>query len=517
MRDDGFPVLVGVGQAMRNWQPGDGCAPSPMGMAHLAALAALKDANAHLIPMIDCVMSVRTMSDSLPAKPAPQGACGNPPRTLAALLGANPRRAIYGCAGGETPQALLAEACAMLHRKEARCVLIASGEAMAAHKIAARAGEELDWRASADGPFEDRGFGEIFVSGHEIRHGISLPVQAYALIEHALRARLGRTRSQHIEAMAQLFAPYSRIAAGNPFAQFRQVRSADFLASMSPENYPLADPYRRWLVAQDRVNQGAAVLLMRAGDARAAGVRPENVIYLHGQAEAVEKRMTLRPDLSRSPALEGALTLALDAADRRIEQIKYLDLYSCFACAVFLAAEALGLDWRARDTTITGGLPFFGGPGNAYALHAIAQMALRLRGDRAAFGLISANGGFLSKQAIGIYGASAPSDWQPVSSTGLQAALDAGPDLPALQDDGEARIESYTAAQRPDGGVFACIAARNGQGQRALAKARRGDSETVRALSTGADPIGRAVHIKREGDDTYFRFATAPKAGTIAP
>jgi acetyl-CoA C-acetyltransferase len=515
-----------------------------MGMAHLAALAALKDANAGLIPVIDCVMSVRTMSDSLPAKPAPQGACANPPRTLAALLGAKPRRAIYGCAGGETPQALLAEACGMLHRKEARCVLIASGEAMAAQKMAARAGMDLDWRASADGPFEDRGFGALFVSGQEIRHGISLPVQAYALIEHALRARLGRTRSQHVEAMAQLFAPFSRIAAGNPFAQFPQARTADFLASMSPENYPFADPYRKWLIAQDRVNQGAAVLLMRAGDARAAGLRQEHFIYLHGQSEAVEKRMILRPDLSRSPALVGAMRAALDSADLRIEDIAHFDIYSCFPCAVFLAIEAMGLahfgqkgsrdfvpenahdlidiasnpakpnldfaddatDWPTRAWTITGGLPFFGGPGNAYALHAIAEMAMRLRRDRGAFGLISANGGFLSKQAIGIYGANAPRDWQPVSSAGLQAALDAGPDMPALAGDGEALIESYTAAQRPDGGVFACVIARNGMGQRALAKARRGDAETVRALSTGADPIGRAVHIQREGDDTYFRL-----------
>lgn len=507
MRDDGFPVLVGVGQVTQDWQPKDGPAPSPMGMAHLAALAALKDANAALIPAIDCVMSVRTMGDSLPGKPAPQGACANPPRTLAALLGANPRRAIYGCAGGETPQALLAEACEMLHRKEARCVLIASGEAMATQRTAAHAGVELDWRATQDGPWEDRGFGEIFVSGQEIRHGISLPVQAYALIEHALRARLGRTRSQHVAAMAQLLAPFSQIAADNPFAQFRQVRSADFLASMSPENYPLADPYRKWLIAQDRVNQGAAVLLMRAGEARAAGIREENFLYLHGQSEASEKRMTLRPDLSTSPALAGAIRAALHSADLGIEDIAYFDIYSCFPCAVFLAIEAMGLDWPTRDWTITGGLPFFGGPGNAYALHAIAEMAMRLRRDRAAFGLISANGGFLSKQAIGIYGASAPKAWQPVSSVRLQAELDAGPDMLVMQGDGEALIESYTAAQRPDGGAFACVIARTRAGHRALAKARKGDAETVRALSAGTDPIGRAIQIEREGDDAYFRFA----------
>jgi acetyl-CoA C-acetyltransferase len=506
MAGDLLPVLVGVGQAMTQWQAGHDNPPSPIGMALAAAQAALRDAGAPLVGAIDCLMMVRTMRDSLPLKPAPQGACANPPRTLAALLGAAPRRAIYGCVGGDTPQALLAEACELLHRGEARCVLIASGEAVAAERAAARAGVELDWRASAQGEWEDRGFGEIIVDAHEIRHGIALPVQAYALIEHALRARLGRSRSQHIEAMAALFARYSQIAAANPFAQFPQERSADFLAAMSPENYPLADPYRKHLVAQDSVNQGAAVLLMTAGEARALGVPEGNFIYLHGHAQAVEKRMALRPDLSRSPALEGALRLALEAAGKRIEEIAHLDLYSCFACVVFLAAEAAGVDWRARDTSITGGLPFFGGPGNAYSLHAIAQMAQRLRDDRAAFGLICANGGFLSKQAVGIYGARAPAQWQPISSAALQADLNAGPQLKAMATDGMAVIETYTAASRPDGGVFACITARAADGARALAKARSADHETVRALAAGPDPIGRAVFITREGDNSYFRF-----------
>lgn len=135
-----MPVLVGVGQAMTRWQAGRSSPPSPIGMAHAAAQAALRDAGAPLAGAIDCLMMVRTMRDSLPLKASPQGACANPPRTLAALLGIAPRQAIYGNAGGDTPQAMVSEAFGRVHRREAQCVLIASGEAMAAEEAALRAG-----------------------------------------------------------------------------------------------------------------------------------------------------------------------------------------------------------------------------------------------------------------------------------------------------------------------------------------------------------------------------------------
>ncbi|MCY4264974.1 MAG: acetyl-CoA acetyltransferase, partial [Gammaproteobacteria bacterium] len=58
-----------------------------------------------------------------------------------------------------------------------------------------------------------------------------------------------------------------------------------------------------------------------------------------------------------------------------------------------------------RGLTLTGGLPFFGGPGNNYSMHAIASLLPLLRNNRKAFGMVTANGGYLSKHATGIYSA----------------------------------------------------------------------------------------------------------------
>src|SRR3989442_5439301 len=63
--------------------------------------------------------------------------------------------------------------------------------------------------------------------------------------------------------------------------------------------------------------------------------------------------------------------------------------------------------------TVTGGLPWFGGPGNNYTTHAIIALADRLRASRDAFGLVHANGWHLTKHALGIYGgAPPPRGWQ---------------------------------------------------------------------------------------------------------
>src|SRR3546814_4454368 len=84
-------------------------------------------------------------------------------------------------------------------------------------------------------------------------------------------------------------------------------------------------------------------------------------------------------------------------AGKSVAAINQFDLYSCFPCAVLLAAETLGIDWHKTPCTVTGGLPFFGGAGNNYSMHAIATMAERLRASPGDYGLVLANGGFLSR------------------------------------------------------------------------------------------------------------------------
>ena len=61
-----------------------------------------------------------------------------------------------------------------------------------------------------------------------------------------------------------------------------------------------------------------------------------------------------------------------------------------------------------RGLTVTGGLAYFGGPGNNYVTHSIAQMMDDVRKAPGSKGLVTANGNYVTKQSAGIYSTERP-------------------------------------------------------------------------------------------------------------
>ena len=112
--------------------------------------------------------------------------------------------------------------------------------------------------------------------------------------------------------------------------------------------------------------------MMSVDAARRLGVPEEKWVYLHGHADMTEQDLLDRVDLGVSPA--AALAVARGTCGWRqvgVDDIATFDLYSCFPFPVFVICDALGLDGDdPRGLTLTGGLPYFGGPGNSYSLHA---------------------------------------------------------------------------------------------------------------------------------------------------
>jgi len=516
------PILIGVGQTVSHWDGTDPSqAPSPQTLSRIAGAAALIDTGAAdaVSGAIDVVAVVRANVDSVEGVKPPFPQCVNPPRVLAVDLGLNAPRTIYSTVGGDQPQALVNEFAEAIFAGEAQAVLLAGAEAIAASKQARRRRIALDWSRPVDGDTEDRGVGKPLLSAYEIANGLGYPTQTYPLFEQALRARLGYDRSAFVKMISELWAGFSKVAADNPYAQFPVERSPDFLATRSPENYQIADPYLKWHVAQDAVNQGAALILTSVEKARALGVPENKWVYLHGYAHGTDRYPTRRTDVSRSLAMELVLAQTLSSAGKTAVDIAEYDLYSCFPCAVLIAAEYLGLNWRERALTVTGGLPFFGGAGNNYSMHAIATMAERMRQTPEAFGLVLANGGFLSKEAAGVYSTTPADDWAPVSSTDLQARLDAQIAPPLGDDAVEALIASYTVTWTkgaPQRGYVLATA----NGKRVLARAEAGHRATLMTLSEN-DPIGRSVSIRNAAGVNYICAATrigeAPTGAFLEP
>ena len=224
-----------------------------------------------------------------------------------------------------------------------------------------------------------------------------------------------------------------------------------------------------------------------------------------------------RQDLGASPAMKAAYELALAAAQTTAEQLRYLDLYSCFPIAVFAAIEALGIAADdPRGLTLTGGLPYFGGPGNNYSMHAVVELVQRLRADPGSCGLIGANGGLLSTHAVGVY-STTPRPWQGSDCHAAQARINALP-TPAFtrEPEGWASVESYTITHTKQGPAQVTLVGRlDASGERFIAinaAGAPGDASVPAALTafTQGEPFGLRVWV--DGHQGRNVFALSARA-----
>lgn len=510
------PIVVGVGQVCDRLGDDDYRGLSPLDITAEAARTALADAGADedLASQIDVVVASRTFEDSNPTGKTVFGKPNNRPLALARRLGIEPARSVWAPAGGNVPQYLVGEMTQQIASGAARAVLLAGGEALSTSRDLQARGEQVDWSETVDGPVEDRGIGMDGMLAEEIMaHGVYGAPGMYALCENARRARLGLSREDYAAEMGRLFAPFSAVAAGNPYASTHERRSPQELTTVSETNRWIAEPYPQRLVARDQVNQGAAVLLTSVGAAHELGIPEDRWVYLHGHADVRERTMLERQDLGASPAAALAVEAALERAGVGVAELGYLDLYSCFPIAVFAVCDALGLDADdPRGLTLTGGLPYFGGPGNNYSMHGIAAMVDRLRGDPGSWGLVGANGGFLSKYSAGVY-STRPADFTSPTDAPLQARVDALP-APRVEERpaGPATIETYTIVygrdRRP--AVAVVLGRLASDGARFVASAPTDDPETLEGM-IAEDPLGRSIVVR--SDEALPRFRLDAAAG----
>ncbi len=498
--DEDTPVIIGVGEASERIDQPTWEGLSPADLAGRAAAAALADAGAAepLAPHIDVIAGVRQFETSSPRVQAPFGRADNFPRAVGRRIGADPARAILEPVGGQGPQHLVNEFARTIARREAGMVLLCGAEAISTIRHLMTRGESRDWSEEVGGEVEDRGYGEALITGELGRHGARTPITVYALFENARRARLGLSRDDYAREMGALFAPFTAIAAANPHAMSREVHSAEGLAQVTAANRLTADPYPRRLVARDQTNQGAAVLMTSVARARALGVPEDRFVYLHGGADVRERTPIERQDLSRSPASVLAVRRALDAAGLGWGALDLIDLYSCFPVAVSNIVEAVGSPDDGRPLTLTGGLPYFGGAGNNYSMHAIAQMAQALRARPGAFGMVTANGGFLSKYSVGVY-STRPAPPPVFDDTVLQAEVDAWPAPPTAPGEGEGIIETYTIDYSRPEPVGIVVGRLTDSGARFVARTDPADAGTVQRMAV-EEPLGARVALALDAD-----------------
>jgi acetyl-CoA C-acetyltransferase len=494
------PILIGGGQYVDREMPTTENSLSPADINAVVSKTAISDTKAQgdIKSTIDVLAVARLFEHSVKGAamwPNPYGCSNNMPWSVANRIGIKPRRAIYSEVGGETPQRLVNQFAEAIYAGEVGTVLITGAEALATIKKGKRAGLELDWQEEAEGDFEDLWPDLAMSSEYERRHGINYPISVYALFEQARRDRLGLNMIDYKRAIGNLFGPFSRLAASNPFAQFPTIREAADISTFSAENFPLCDPYGKWMVAQDSVNQGAALILTSVQIAQELGISQENWVYLEAYGDLDELSVLERQDLSCSLAQRLVLNQVVENSDRSIDAVDYLDFYSCFPVAVTSACEALGLKTDGSVVpTMTGGLPFFGGPGNNYSLHAIVESLWKIRGENDCRAVVAANGGYLSKHSVGLYSSTLKREWVQQTTAGA-AELQRTKMLVREKPEGRGIVEGYSANYtrgEPTGGF---IVGRTESNMRFMAVAEETDVKAVKFLFD-EQAVGKTVSVR---------------------
>jgi acetyl-CoA C-acetyltransferase len=261
-------------------------------------------------------------------------------------------------------------------------------------------------------------------------------------------------------------------------------------------------PYTKLMNSNNMVDQSAALILTSVETATRLHIPTEGWVYPHAGTDAHDTyAISERAELHRSPAIRVAGARALALAGVGIDDVDYVDLYSCFPSAVQVAAAELGLpvDDPDRPLTVTGGLTFAGGPWSNYVSHSIATMAELLTANPGRRGLITANGGYLTKHSFGVYGTEPPPAefrWEDV-----QSAVDREPTRDAAVEwEGVGTVEAWTTPFDRDGRPEkAFLAVRTPDDRRTLALM----SDPASAAATVHDDIGGAkVTIHPDGNAT---------------
>lgn len=490
---DQQPILIA--HAQHTWRDKNP-ARSPLDALEVVARAAVDNADcAGLATCIDTVATIPFLAAQVPdlagLMPAQPGAA------LCHRLGLQ-AQTFSTDVGGNTPQLMVNFFADRLLAGTSRAVLLTGGELFATLFAALSSGHDIShWQQGGEEPAIQLGSPKEPCSELERAHGLFEPIHTYPLFESALRHARGWDHATQLQRLGRLVSGMSAVAAANPHAWRRDFFTPEQVLDTGGGNRMITWPYTKVMNAILAVDMAAAVIMTTVGEARRLGIDPARWVYLRGGTEGNDIwNVSERPLLHESPALAACAEAALHMAGLSLDALDRFDLYSCFPSAVQVSAEAIGLAVDdPRGVTVTGGLTLFGGPGNNYSLHAIAEMVAQLQAGNGRHGMVTANGNYLTKHAVGIYSRDPGDRPWPLARPDLQTTLDTAPRLqvdPAAN--GTGTIDACAVSFDRDGPSRGIVLGRMDDGSRFIANTPKGDSAALERL-LAADPVGEQGRV----------------------
>ena len=481
------PVIIGVSQILQRVADLND-AKEPIDLMVQAALKAAQDAGKP--GLLEGVESVRVIRGWWQYR--------QPAGYVAEKIGSHNAELVGTCYGGNMVQSTLNATAVDIASGEKSLVLLTGAEIGHSLAKARKSGVELPV-TETHGEY-DRLIGqEEPMSGEaEVARSIRQPIQIYPIFENALRHHQGETIEEHQTKVATMWAGFSQVAARNPNAWIREAVDATAIRTPSKTNRMVSFPYPKLMNSNNSVDMASAIIMCSVAKAKELGIAESQWVYPWVGTDAHDTyTVSERDNLHSSPAIRIAGRRALELAGLSVNDLDFVDVYSCFPVAVQVAAAELGLPLD-RELTVTGGLTFGGGPLNNYVMHSIARMVELLRDNPGKKGFVTANGGFLTKHAFGVYSTEAPESGY--KHENLQAEVDTCPTREWLVDyDGDVIIESYTvmfSGDEPAVGHFACLTP---EGKRTWANSS--DRAMLQDMQV-SEYCGRAAHIDGAGNLT---------------
>lgn len=385
------PVLVGIGIVEQK----------------LEDPAAAEEAIALMIEAVRRAGSDAGVADQLPALErvmVPQGLWhyGDPGRMVADAVGAANARTVFAKVG-VMQQTLLNDTCRGIEAGDFDIGVVVGGEAKYRDLRAQITGVEVPVTANED--CADL----VMEPDEELYHELEvealgyMPVGYYAIMENAFRAANDWTVAEHRDRLARLYSRFSEIAADNPHAWKRERVEPAVIRDASPRNRMLAFPYTKLHNTSWNVDQASALLYCSAAKAQELGIPREKWVFPRSSAESNHMlSLAQKPDLHSLPGARFSGARAMELAGLEFDDLDLVELYSCFPIAVEMYRAEIGLP-DGIDLTVTGGMPFAGGPVNNYVLQSTCRMAELLRQDGASHGLLSSVSGLLTKQSFAVW------------------------------------------------------------------------------------------------------------------
>ncbi|MBI1814887.1 MAG: hypothetical protein HYR72_07915 [Deltaproteobacteria bacterium] len=484
------PVIVGIGFHQERTDDPTQCA-EPYQLMVRAVRSAASDAG-----------SSEDMLRQLESISVPQGMWQyrNPGKLIADALGCPLAKSVISDLG-VLQLTILSDLCRAIAAGEQQIGVVAGGEAQFRELRSMITQQPVrDTQQSEDTPPPDvhHTSPDPFTSDLEGQRGLHLPAEHFAIIESALRHHQGLGIEEHRDKVARLYSSFSDIAAANPHAWRREPMRAEEIRNATAKNTMVSFPYTKRHCTQWNVNQAVAILVSSAAKAEQLGLRSDGWIYPLAAVEskhvvvlAQQRQLHSHPGTvlcgERVLALAGIATPDLTAAE----------LYSCFPSAIQSFAQDLKLE-NVCPLTVTGAMPFAGGPFNSFSLEGVARMVEVLRSNepRTRFGLVSNLSGIFGKQGCVVL-SNRPSDRGYTYKDITRAVAERDLPVPLTGDYvGPATIVGYTVMFNRDEISHGIAICDTPKGERTVVRC---EDKTLLESMTREEFCGRVIEVLSDG------------------